>query len=163
MVGSGGAWGRFLWGGVVQYLEGLNDQLFLAGVAVALIPRGRVVITTAFFGSRGAGPPRAAAAAVATFFPCYLFTVIPAPYMRRYGRLPAVNATVAGVTAAATGAIAGAVLVLGRRSVYDVTTALVAIATYLLLWKGLRGRQIPEPVIVVAAAAVGLTLYIVPR
>lgn len=79
--------------------------------------------------------------------------------MRRYGQVPSINAAVQGVTAAATGAIGGAVLVLGRRSVYDLTTALVAAVTYLLLWKGLRGRHLPEPVIVLVAAAVGLAIY----
>jgi chromate transporter len=45
-----------------------------------------------------------------------VFTVLPAPLLRRYGKLPAITALVQGVTAAAIGAIAGAVLVLGRRS-----------------------------------------------
>lgn len=75
--------------------------------------------------------------------------------MRRYGKLPAITAAVQGVTAAAIGAIAGAVLVLGRRSVYDLTTAAVAAGTYLLL----RKTTLPEPVVVLIAAGLGLALY----
>ena len=45
--------------------------------------------------------------------PCYLFTVIPAPYFKKYGKRPDVIAFVDGVTAAAIGSIAGAVIVIG--------------------------------------------------
>ena len=151
VFGSGLAIVPFLFGGVVQELQWLTEQQFLDAVAVALITPGPVVITTAFIGFLVAGYAGATVAALATFLPCYLFTVIPAPYMRRYGRVPSIYAAVQGVTAAATGAIGGAVLVLGRRSVYGLTTALVAAGTYLLLWKGLGGRHLPEPVIVLFA------------
>jgi chromate transporter len=56
-----------------------------------------------------------------------------------------------GVTAAATGAIAGAAFVLGRRAVIDFTTAAIAIGTLVLLF---RARKIPEP-LVIAGAGVG--------
>jgi len=53
-------------------------------------------------------------AAVGVFLPCYLFVIVPAPYYRRWARGPQIKSFVAGVTAAATGAIAGAAYVLGR-------------------------------------------------
>ncbi|MFL5522047.1 MAG: chromate transporter, partial [Gemmatimonadales bacterium] len=68
---------------------------------------------------------------------------------------PALAAVVAGITAGATGAIAGAVLVLGRQSLVDVTTVLVALGAFGLTW--LRWK-IPEPLIVVAAALIGLAV-----
>ncbi|HEY3365032.1 MAG TPA: hypothetical protein VGK74_08275, partial [Symbiobacteriaceae bacterium] len=61
-----------------------------------------------------------------------------------------------GVTAAATGAIAGSVVVLGRRSIVDVPTALLAAATLGLLWKT---KKVPEPLIVLGAAVIGLVVY----
>jgi chromate transporter len=159
VFGSGLAIVPFLFGGVVQQLQWLSEQQFLDAVAVALITPGPVVITTAFIGYLVAGFAGATVAAFATFFPCYLLTVLPAPYMRRYGQLPSINAAVQGVTAAAVGAIAGAVVVLGRRSVFDLTTVLIAVATYLLLWKGVAGRRVPEPLVVLVAAAVGLAIF----
>jgi chromate transporter len=90
------------------------------------------------------------------FVPCYLFTVIPAPYFKKYGKRPDVVAFVDGVTAAAIGSITGAVIVIGQRSISDWITAALAIATAAILW---RFKKLPEPVIVVAAAAIGLVVH----
>lgn len=159
VFGSGLAIVPFLFGGVVEEHRWLTEQQFLDAVAVALVSPGPVVITTAFIGYLVAGFPGATVAALATFLPCYLLTIVPAPFMRRYGKLPAVTAVVEGVTAAAIGAIAGAVLVFGRRSVVDLTTAVVAVGTYLLL----RRTTLPEPLVVVAAAGLGLALYVLEQ
>ena len=95
-------------------------------------------------------------AALGTFLPCYLFTVIPAPYFKRYGKLPSLVAFVDGVTAAAIGAITGAAIVLAKRSIVDVPSAILAVITLLLLWKL---KKLQEPVIVAGAAIVGLIAY----
>lgn len=156
VFGSGLAIVPFLYGGVVTEHHWLNDKQFVDAVAVAMITPGPVVITVGFIGYLVAGLAGACVAALGTFLPCYLFTVLPAPYFKKSGRLPAVKAFVDGITAAAVGAIAGSVIVIARRSVIDWPTALIALATVVLLW---RFRKLPEPVIVVAAALIGLTLY----
>ncbi len=157
VFGSGLAIVPFLYGGVVTEYGWLDSQEFLDAVAVAMITPGPVVITTAFIGYLVAGMPGAILAGVATFLPAYLLTVLPAPYFRKYGSRPALAAIVDGVTAAAIGAIAGAVIVLGRRAIYDITTALIALAALLILWKS--PRRIPEPVIIAGAAILGLVVY----
>jgi len=125
-------------------------------VAVAMITPGPVVITVGFVGYLIAGLSGATVAALATFLPCYLFTILPAPYFKKYGKLPGLIAFVDGVTVAAIGAIAGAVILLSRRSIADVPTAALAIATVALLW---RFKKLPEPLVVAAAAAIGLAVY----
>ena len=107
MFGSGLAIVPFLYGGVVKEYQWLSEQQFLDAVAVAMITPGPVVITVGFIGYLVAGVPGACIAALATFLPCYLFTIIPAPYFKKYGRHPGIKAFVEGVTAAAIGAIAG--------------------------------------------------------
>lgn len=156
VFGSGLAIVPFLYGGVVTEHHWLNDKQFVDAVAVAMITPGPVVITVGFIGYLVAGLPGAVVAALATFLPCYLFTVIPAPYFKKYGKRPAIIAFVDGVTAAAVGAITGAVIVLARRSLIDVPTVALAVATVLLLW---RFKKLPEPVIVLGAAIVGLIVY----
>ncbi len=60
-----------------------------------------------------------------------------------------------GACVAAVGTIAGAVIVLGRRSIVDFPTGLIAVAKLLLCWKV---KKIPEPVLVIVAALIGLAL-----
>jgi chromate transporter len=157
VFGSGLAIVPFLYGGVVGGYGWLNAEEFLDAVAVAMVTPGPVVITTGFIGYLVAGLPGAIVAAVATFLPAYLLTVFPAPYFRKYGGRPALAAIIDGVTAAAIGAIAGAVIVLGRRAVIDIPTALLAAVALLTLWKS--PRRIPEPIIVAGAAVAGLVLH----
>jgi chromate transporter len=94
-------------------------------------------------------------AALGTFLPCYLFTVIPAPYFRHFAKNRQIKAFVEGVTAAATGAIAGAALVLGRRAIIDLPTALIALVTLGML---IRMKKVPEPLLILAAGLAGLIL-----
>jgi len=53
-----------------------------------------------------AGLPGACVAALGTFLPCYLFTILPAPYFKKSGKLPSILAFVDGVTAAAVAGFA---------------------------------------------------------
>jgi len=156
VFGSGLAIVPFLYGGVVNEYHWLNERQFLDAVAVAMITPGPVVITVGFIGYLVAGLSGAIVAALATFLPCYLFTVIPAPYFKKHGKRPDIAAFVDGVTAAAIGTITGAVIVLGRRSITDVATLVIALVTITLLWKV---KKLPEPYIIAAAAAIGLVIY----
>lgn len=162
VFGSGLAIVPFLYGGVVKEFGWLDDQQFLDAVAVAMITPGPVVITVGFIGFLVDGLMGATVASVATFLPCYLLTILPAPYFKKYGKRPGIVAFVDGVTAAAIGAIAGAVIVLGRRTLFEqgwtpeVPKVILFVITLGLLW---RFKKLPEPVIVLGAAAVGLIVY----
>lgn len=158
VFGSGLAIVPFLYGGVVNEYGWLTEQQFVDAVAVAMITPGPIVITVGFIGYLTAGFWGACVAALATFVPCYLFTVIPAPYFKKYGKHPSIKAFVDGVTAAAIGAIAGAVLVLGKRTLIDIPTVTIAVGALLLLY---RFKKLQEPIVIAAAAAIGITLKII--
>jgi chromate transporter len=155
VFGSGLAIVPFLHSGVVQQFHWLDERQFLDAVAVAMITPGPVVITVGFIGYLVAGFAGAVVAAVATFLPCYLFTVIPAPHFRRLSQNRALKAFVDGVTAAATGAIAGAAFVLGRRALVDLTALAIALVAFLVLT---RTKRIPEPALIAAAGVLGVFL-----
>jgi chromate transporter len=155
VFGSGLAIVPFLQQGVVQQFGWLNDHQFLDAVAVAMITPGPVVITVVFIGFLVAGLLGAVAAAVGIFLPVYVFTVVPAPWFSRNRDNPQLKAFVQGATAAATGALSGAVVVLATRAIYDVPTAVIALVTLAVLWR----FKIPEPFVVLVAAAVGLVVW----
>jgi chromate transporter len=156
VFGSGLAIVPFLYGGVVTEHHWLSDKQFVDAVAVAMITPGPVVITVGFIGYLIAGLPGACVAALATFLPCYLFTILPAPYFRKYGKLPAVLAFVDGITAAAIGAITGSVIVIARRSIIDLPTLLIALVAVALL---LKFKKLQEPLVIAGAALLGLLIY----
>jgi chromate transporter len=158
VFGSGLAIVPFLHGGVVQENHWLTEQQFLDAVAVAMITPGPVVITVGFIGYLVAGFPGACVAALATFLPCYLFTVIPAPYFKKIAKNNSIKAFVDGITAAVVGALVGAVVIIAIRSIVDIPTAIIATITVLVL---ISIKKIQEPYIILTAAVIGIILKIV--
>lgn len=154
VFGSGLAVVPFLYGGVVQGHHWLTEHQFVDAVAVAMITPGPVVITVAFIGYLVAGFAGAVAAALGIFLPVYLVVILLAPSYKKWSANPQLKAFVRGVTAAATGAIAGAVVVLARRSVFDVPTVLIAVISLAILFKW----KVPEPALIACAAVAGLIL-----
>src|SRR5207248_111795 len=127
VFGSGLAIVPFLYGGVVRQFHWLTERQFIDAVAVSMITPGPVVITVAFIGYLVAGLAGAILAAIGVFLPVYLITVLVAPHFHRVAKNRQVKAFVDGVTAAATGAIAGAAVILGRRALMDGPTILIAL------------------------------------
>jgi chromate transporter len=154
VFGSGLAIVPFLYGGIVQERHWLTDRQFVDAVAVAMITPGPVVITVAFIGYLVRGVPGLIVAALGVFVPVYLMVVAVAPWFGRYHNRPAVRPFVGGVTAAATGAIAGASVLLGRRALVDPATVGIAVVTLIAL---VRWR-VSELWLIAAAGIAGLCL-----
>jgi chromate transporter len=155
VFGSGLAIVPFLYGGVVQEYGWLDDKQFLDAVAVAMLTPGPIVITVAFIGYLVAAFPGAVAAAIGVFLPVYLFVVVPFPWFDRISGNPKVKGFVAGVTAAASGTIAGACVVLARRAIIDGPTLVIGATAFLVAWR----FKVPEPVLIAAGAVAGLVIF----
>ncbi len=154
VFGSGLAIVPFLYGSTVQQFHWLNQRQFLDAVAVAMITPGPVVITVGFIGYLVDGFTGAVSAALGVFLPVYLVVILLTPFYERFAKNIQVAAFVQGVTAAATGAIAGAVIVLGRRAIVDIPTAIIGLTALAILIR----FKVPEPFIVVGAGIAGLIL-----
>jgi len=155
VFGSGLAIVPFLHSGVVNDYHWLNESQFVDAVAVAMITPGPVVITVGFIGYLVAGFPGAAVAALATFLPCFLFTVVLAPHFKKIAKNKSVKAFVDGITAAVIGALVGSVIIIAMRSIIDISTLLIAIGAILLL---IYTKKIQEPYLILIAALLGIII-----
>lgn len=158
VFGSGLAIVPFLHGGTVRDMHWLTEQQFLDSIAVSMITPGPVVITVAFIGYLVAGPVGACAAAAGVFLPAYLMVVAVARWFHRIVGNSQLRAAVSGITAAATGAIAGAVFVLGRRALIDVPTVIICAIALIIV---VKARKVPEPVLILAAGVIGILIRLI--
>jgi len=155
VFGSGLAIVPFLHGGVVLENHWLTETQFIDAVAVAMITPGPVVITVGFIGYLIGGFPGASIASLATFLPCYLFTIIPAPYFKKIAKIKSIKAFVEGITSAVMGALMGSVIVIASRSIQDIPTFLIAVVSLLVL---IYLKEIKEPVIILMSASIGIII-----
>jgi chromate transporter len=158
VFGSGLAIVPFLHSGVVSQYHWLTEEQFVDAVAVAMITPGPVVITVGFIGYLVGGFPGAAVASLATFLPCYLFTIIPAPYFKKIAKNASIKTFVEGITAAIVGALVGAVIIISLRSIKDIPTSLITVLTIFIL---VYNKKIKEPLIILMAAITGIILKII--
>lgn len=158
VFGSGLAIVPFLHSGVVIENHWLTEQQFLDSVAVAMITPGPVVITVGFIGYLVDGFLGALIAALATFLPCYIFTVAMAPYFHKIAGNKSVKSFVDGITAAVIGALAGSVLVIASQTIIDIPTAFIAVITIVTLF---RIKNLSEPYIIIIAALFGLFIKLI--
>ncbi len=156
--GSGLAIVPFLHQGVVLQHQWLNERQFLDAVAVGIITPGPVVITAAFVGYLVGGFWGSLVSASAVFFPVYFFVIAIGRYIIKYRQHPMLVGFVKGATAGATGAIAGAAVILAQGSIIDLPTAIIGLIGLLALW---RFRKVGnfELLLVAVAAILGLLIY----
>jgi len=155
VFGSGLAIVPFLHAGVVNDYHWLNENQFVDAVAVAMITPGPVVITVGFIGYLVNGFPGAGVAALATFMPCFLFTVILAPFFKKIAKNTSIKAFVDGITAAVIGALVGSVVIIASRSIIDIPTAVIALASGLAL---IYIKKLQEPHLIAIAAVLGILI-----
>lgn len=141
----------FLQSGVVHQNHWLTNRQFTDAVAVAMITPGPVVITSAFIGYLVAQVPGAIVATIAIFLPIYLIVIIFTPFFNKHAKHPHMVAFVEGVTAAAMGAIAGSIILLGQTSISDIFTMLIALMALISLTK----FKIPGVIIIIFAGILG--------
>ncbi|MEA2419005.1 MAG: chromate transporter, partial [Thermoleophilaceae bacterium] len=155
--GSGLAIVPFLHSGLVDDFGWLTEQQFVDAVAMGLISPGPVVIMATFAGYLVFGFVGAVVATLCVFLPALLLVVLPGRVIRRHENHPRLLGFVKGATAAAAGAIAGASIVIGGDVIESGWSVVIAVVALVLLLQ--RKLKVSEPVLVAAAAAVGLVAF----
>jgi len=155
VFGSGLSIVPFLQNAVVYEYHWLTEKQFLDAVAVGLITPGPMVVTVAFIGYLVAGMMGAVMAAIGIFLPCYLFVIFLAPHYRRLLKYVSIKLFVTGIISAASGAIFGAAIKLGKSSLVDLNTGLIFLGVFILV---LTMRKVPSIIWLVMAGALGFIL-----
>lgn len=139
----------------MQQYGWMDQRQFLIAVAVGMISPGPVVITATFVGYLVAGFWGSLVSTIGIFFPSFIFVLLVAPILARYGSNPIVQGFVRGAYAAAIGTILGACFLLGRIAIGDWLTALIGAASLAALFRW----KVNNPLLIAATAVIGLIAY----
>lgn len=158
--------GSFIFGGgyviipfiereVVSRLEWMTPKEFLDGLALGQMTPGPVVITATFIGYKVAGLPGAVVATAAIFLPSFVFLFLGIGWLRRVEQSPRVQAALKAVSAAAVGAIVGAVWNLAKVSLGGLFPLALFAVALVAMWK----YRISFPKMLATGAALGWLVY----
>ena len=153
--GSGLVIVPFLEKGIVQETGWLSPRDFLIAVAIGMMSPGPVVITATFVGFLVAGFWGSLASTIGIFLPSFILVLIVAPILVRHRGNANVEGFIKGTYGAAIGTILGACVLLGKIAIGDVLTAVIALVALGILFR----FKISNPVLIAAAAIVGLVAY----
>jgi chromate transporter len=152
LFGSGYVLLAFLRADLVEHRHWLTNSQLLDAVAIGQITPGPLFSTATFIGYLLGGAAGAVVATVGIFLPSFVFVALSGPLVPRLRRSPAAAAFLDGVNVGALALMAVVAVVLARAAIVDAWTALLAVASAVLL---LRWR-VNSAWLVAAGALVGL-------
>jgi chromate transporter len=154
LFGSGYVLLAFLRADLVDHWHWLTDAQLLDAVAMGQLTPGPVFTTATFVGYLLGGLPGALLATIGIFLPSFAFVALSGPLVPRLRRSPITGAFLDGVNAGALALMAVVTVTLARAAVVDSTTALLCLASaVLLLW-----HRVNSAWLVLAGALTGLAL-----
>jgi chromate transporter len=152
LYGSGYVLLAFLRGDFVERLGWITEQQLLDAVSIGQITPGPVFTTATFIGYLVAGPVGAFLATVAIFLPSFVLVGLLTRITDKLRTSAWTAALLDGVNAAALALMAGVTLQLGRTAIVDPLTAVLAVATVVVLWR----TRLNSAWLIGAGALVGL-------
>jgi chromate transporter len=154
LFGSGYVLLAFLRTDLVERFHWLTESQLLDAVAAGQVTPGPVFSTATFVGYVLGGLPGAALATLGIFLPAFAFVAASGPLVPRLRRSPAAGAFLDGVNAGALALMMAVTWQLGRAAVVDVPTAVVAVASGVLLVR----LRVNSAWLLVGGGVVGLVL-----
>jgi len=153
--GSGLVIVPFLEQGLVHQFGWLDQRQFLVAVAIGMISPGPVVITATFVGYLVGGFWGLCRLDHRHFLPSFILVLVAAPLLVRHRKNPNVQGFVKGAYAAAIGTILGACILLGQIAIGDWLTALIGLASLVVLFRW----KVNNPLLIAATSVVGLIAF----
>lgn len=135
LYGSGYVLLAFLRGDLVHRLGWLTDRQLLDAIAIGQITPGPVFTTATFIGFILGGYQGALLATAAIFLPSFIFVAISNPLIPRLRESPWIGGLLDGVNVSSLGLMAAVTWQLGRASLVDVQTLVIALVSFALLFR----------------------------
>ena len=154
LFGSGYVLLAFLRSDFVDRLHWLTEKQLLDAVAVGQVTPGPVFTTATFIGYIVGGTRGAAVATVAVFLPAFILVAASGPLIPRVRRSATAGAFLDGVIVGSLALMGVVTWQLGRAAIVDVTTAAIALASAILLFR----FRVNSAWLVLGAALVGWAL-----
>lgn len=154
LFGSGYVLLAFLRADLVQRLHWLTESQLLDATAVGQVTPGPVFTTATFIGYLLAGPKGALVATIAIFLPAFVFVALSAPLIPRLRRWPLTAATLDGLNVASLALMAVVTWQLARAAIHDIASAVIAIASAVLLC----AFRLNTTWLVIGGAVIGIAL-----
>src|SRR6476646_4100779 len=135
LLSFGGAYASlvFVQRGAVAYYHWLSDGQLLDGVAISIATPGPFMLFTTFVGYIAGGIPGAALATFFVFLPSFILVLGGVHYIEKVRENRALQAFLAGVSAAVVGVIAVVSLDLIPGALTDLRTVAISVAAFLLI------------------------------
>jgi chromate transporter len=152
LYGSGYVLLAFLHSDFVVRYGWLTDQQLLDAITVGQVTPGPVFTTATFIGYVLGGLPGALLATLGIFLPSFIFVALSNPLIPRIRNSTWVSGLLDGVNVAALGLMAAVTWQLGRASLVDPLTILIALVSFVLLLR----FKINSTWLILGGAAIGL-------
>ena len=133
LYGSGYVLLAFMRADFVTRLGWLTDQQLIDAIAIGQVTPGPVFTTATFVGFILGGTPGALLATLGIFLPSFIFVAISNPLIPKLRNSPWVSGLLDGVNIASLGLIGAVTLELGRASLIDPITVVIALVSVVLL------------------------------
>jgi chromate transporter len=157
LYGSGYVLLAFMRADFVTRLGWLTDQQLIDAIAIGQVTPGPVFTTATFVGYILGGAPGALLATLGIFLPAFVFVAISNPLIPKIRNSTWISGLLDGVNIASLGLMGAVTVDLGRASLVDPITILVALISFVLLIR----FKVNSTWLVVGGAVVGLLSAII--
>jgi chromate transporter len=157
LYGSGYVLLAFLRADLVVRLGWLTDQQLIDAIAIGQVTPGPLFTTATFIGYLLAGTTGALLATLGIFLPSFIFVAISNPLVPRLRSSMWFSSLLDGVNIASLGLMAGVTFQLGRDTLIDPLTVLVAVISLFLLVR----MRVNSTWLIASGAIVGLLSWLV--
>lgn len=140
---------------VVAHYHWLTNKEFIDSVAIGQVTPGPLTIMNVFIGYKIFGLWGALGAVICTYLPSIIIVTIISHYYLQFKNSRIVNASFNGIRPAVIGLLAAVAITLGRASIVDVPTGLIAAGSFAII----VFTKVEPTFVILGAGVAGAMIY----